>query len=182
MLDRLTAEFAGARQRLDPLEVTHQTLLELTGTADLPPRPAGPPLPPAHQDILGVLTDHPDGIRAKDIALALNLPATSKNTIEGVRAKLKRLVGRDLAAEVSVARCRGRASPQAIAVRRQPSTPRGRARRRRRRRTGTRQQACGISRHVRKGLSRPSALPAGGQQQVLPVHDGRGGPAVVAAG
>jgi hypothetical protein len=48
---------------------------------------------------LSVLTDHPDGIRRKDIALALNLLATSKNTVEGVRAKLKRLVGRDLATE-----------------------------------------------------------------------------------
>ena len=98
-VDRLTAELAEARQRLDRLEVTHQTLLELTGTADEPPQPAGPPLPPAYQDILGVLTDHPDGIRTKDIALALDLPATSKNTVEGIRAKLKRLVGRDLATE-----------------------------------------------------------------------------------
>jgi hypothetical protein len=99
-VDRLTAELAQARQHLDRLEVTHQTLLEVTGAAEQPPRPAGPPLPPAYQDILGVLTDHPDGIRPKDLALALNLPATSKNTVEGIRAKLKRLVGRDLATEL----------------------------------------------------------------------------------
>ncbi|MGP4030419.1 hypothetical protein [Actinomadura sp. 3N407] len=98
-VDRLTAELADARQQLDRLETTHQTLLELTGTADEPPPPAGPPLPPAYQDILGVLADHPAGLRPKDIALALDLPATSKNIVEGVRAKLKRLVGRDLATE-----------------------------------------------------------------------------------
>ncbi|MFI0487029.1 hypothetical protein [Actinomadura sp. 9N215] len=91
-VERLTAELADAWQQLDRLEVTYQTLLALAGTA-------GPPLPPAYQDILQVLTGHPDGIRPKDVALALNLPATSKNTIEGIRAKLKRLVGRDLATE-----------------------------------------------------------------------------------
>ncbi|TDC74454.1 MarR family transcriptional regulator [Actinomadura sp. 7K507] len=93
-VERLTAELANARQQLERLEVTHQTLLELAGAA-------GPPLPPAYRDILDVLTDHPDGLRPKDIALALALgqPTTSKNTIEGIRAKLKRLVGRDLAEE-----------------------------------------------------------------------------------
>lgn len=71
-VDRLTAELVDAQQLLTRLEVTHQTLLDLAGHD---PRPAAPPLPPAYQDILGVLTDHPDGIRPKDIALALNLPA-----------------------------------------------------------------------------------------------------------
>jgi len=97
-VDRLTAELADAQHLLTRLEVTHQTLLDLAGH-DHPLRPAEPALPPAYQDILGVLADHEHGIRTKDIALALNLPATSKNTIEGVRAKLKRLVGRDLATE-----------------------------------------------------------------------------------
>lgn len=97
-VDRLTAELADAQQLLARLEVTHQTLLELADH-DHPPRSAQPPLPPAYHDILGILADHPNGIRPKDIALALNLPATSKNTVEGIRAKLKRLVGRDLATE-----------------------------------------------------------------------------------
>jgi hypothetical protein len=97
-VDRLTAELADAQQLLTRLEVTHQTLLDLAGH-NHPLRAAEPTLPPAYQDILGVLTDHPDGIRPKDIALALNLPTTGKNTIEGVRAKLKRLVGRNLATE-----------------------------------------------------------------------------------
>ncbi|SFO34713.1 hypothetical protein [Actinomadura madurae] len=91
-VERLTAELAEARHQLERLEVTHQTLLELAGAA-------GPPLPPAYRDILAVLADNPGGLRTKDVALALNLPATSKNTVEGVRAKLKRLVGRDLAEE-----------------------------------------------------------------------------------
>jgi hypothetical protein len=91
-VERLTAELADARHQLERLEVTHQMLLELAGTA-------GPPLPPAYRDILDVLADHPDGLRPKDVALAVGLPATSKNTVEGIRAKLKRLVGRDLAEE-----------------------------------------------------------------------------------
>jgi hypothetical protein len=91
-VERLTAELADARHRLERLEVTHQMLQELADAA-------GPPLPPAYRDILAVLADHPHGLRTKDIALALNLPAADKNTIEGIRAKLKRLVGRDLAEE-----------------------------------------------------------------------------------
>ena len=58
---------------------------------------------------------------------------------------------------VSVARRRGPAGRSTTtvpttAVPRQPSSPRGRARGRRRRRTGTRQQACGITRPARKGF------------------------------
>ncbi|GGU96044.1 hypothetical protein GCM10010182_10740 [Actinomadura cremea] len=91
-VEQLTAELADARRHLERLEVTHQMLQELAGTA-------GPPLPPAYRDILDVLVGHPDGLRPKDVALALGQPTTSKNTIEGIRAKLKRLVGRDLAEE-----------------------------------------------------------------------------------
>jgi hypothetical protein len=56
---------------------------------------------------------------------------------------------------VSLARRKAAAEPPAAAVPKQPSSPRGRARKRRRQRTGTRQQACGISRPVRNGFSRP---------------------------
>ncbi|QFG20273.1 hypothetical protein [Actinomadura sp. WMMB 499] len=91
-VEQLTTELADARHHLERLETTHQMLLDLAGAA-------GPPLPPAYRDILTVLADHPGGLRTKDVALALNLPATSKNTVEGIRAKLKRLVGRDLAEE-----------------------------------------------------------------------------------
>jgi hypothetical protein len=52
-------------------------------------------------------------------------------------------------------------------VPRQPSSPRGRARRRRTRRTGTRQQACGTSRPVRKGFSQ---LPRGQQHLGTPLQ------------
>ncbi|MFD0851953.1 hypothetical protein ACFQ07_06955, partial [Actinomadura adrarensis] len=93
------AELAEARHQLERLEVTHQTLLELTGTDQSAPEPAAPQFPPAYRDILAVLADHPEGLRPKDIALALGQPATSKNTVEGIRAKLKRLVGRDLTEE-----------------------------------------------------------------------------------
>ncbi|WP_412515229.1 hypothetical protein [Actinomadura madurae] len=71
--------------QLERPEVTH--LLELAGTA-------GPPLPPAYRDILAVLADHPDGLRPEDIACALNLPATSKNTVEGIRTSTSRMAPR----------------------------------------------------------------------------------------
>ena len=100
-VDALTAELADAREFLTRLDITRQTLLDLLGPATPPPEPspADQPLPPAYTDILTVLAQHPDGLHPKDVALALDLPSTSKNTVEGIRAKLKRLVGRNLATE-----------------------------------------------------------------------------------
>ncbi|GAA0948363.1 hypothetical protein GCM10009550_24620 [Actinocorallia libanotica] len=79
------------------LGVTRQTLLDLLPPA--PPEPDRPRLPPAYQDLLAVLAQHPDGLHAREACLALGLPHTHKNTVEGIRAKLKRLVSRDLATE-----------------------------------------------------------------------------------
>lgn len=100
-VDRLTAELADAREFLTRLDITRQTLLDLLGPATPPPEPspADPPLPPAYTDILTVPAQHPDGLHPKDVCLAIDLSSTSKNTVEGIRAKLKRLVGRDLATE-----------------------------------------------------------------------------------
>ncbi|WP_083959062.1 hypothetical protein [Herbidospora mongoliensis] len=99
-IDRLTTALDHARQQLTRLDVTRQTLLDLLPPEALPePEPEPPQLPTAYQDLLTVLARHPDGLTAREACLALGLPHTRKNTVEGVRAKLKRLVGRDLATE-----------------------------------------------------------------------------------
>ncbi|ROO87969.1 hypothetical protein EDD29_5618 [Actinocorallia herbida] len=96
-VDRLTAELEAAHQQLTRLDVTRQTLLDLLPATPTEPDP--PQLPPAYQDLLAVLARHPDGLHAREACLALGLPHTHKNTVEGTRAKLKRLVSRDLANE-----------------------------------------------------------------------------------
>ena len=96
-VDRLTAELETVQQQLTRLEVTRQTLLDLLPPA--PPEPDRPQLPPAYQDLLAVLAQHPGGLHAREACLALGLPHTHKNTVEGIRAKLKRLVSRDFATE-----------------------------------------------------------------------------------
>ena len=52
----------------------------------------------AYQQILAVFTTATDGMRAKDVCLALGLGTTPKDT-EGLRAKLKRLVARQILLE-----------------------------------------------------------------------------------
>ncbi len=52
----------------------------------------------AHQQILTVLSTTTAGMRAKDVCLALNIEPLPKQ-IERIRAKLKRLVNRDLVTE-----------------------------------------------------------------------------------
>jgi hypothetical protein len=96
-VDRLTTELDAAQQQLTRLEITRQTLLDLLPPA--PPEPDRPRLPTAYQDLLAVLARHPDGLHAREACLALGLPHTHKNTVEGIRAKHKRLVSRDLATE-----------------------------------------------------------------------------------
>ncbi|MEU5884986.1 hypothetical protein [Spirillospora sp. NPDC047279] len=91
---------AHSRQLLDHLEVTRQTLLAITRPQPHGPEPAAElQLPPGYSEILALLAGHPHGLHPKDIAAALGHDPTSKNTVEGIRAKLKRLVGRDLATE-----------------------------------------------------------------------------------
>jgi hypothetical protein len=92
-VERLTAELADARHHLERLEITHQMLLELAGAA-------GPPLPPAYRDILDVLADHPPTAYAPKTSPSPSAsPPPARTPFEGIRAKLKRLVGRDLAQE-----------------------------------------------------------------------------------
>ena len=52
----------------------------------------------AYQQILAVLGTTPTGMRAKDICLALDIEPLPKH-VEGARAKLKRLVSRNILTE-----------------------------------------------------------------------------------
>jgi hypothetical protein len=103
----LTVQVEAAGHLADRLRLTRQTLQETTEQEERERRPAGPapaatsgtePLPPACQDILAVLTRTDTGLRAKDLCHALHLDDQSGH-VEVTRAKLKRLVGRDLLTE-----------------------------------------------------------------------------------
>jgi hypothetical protein len=111
-VDRLRAAIADLTVRMeaaghlgDRLRLTRQTLPEIAEQQDQ--EPAAPasdtsstpaPLPPAYQDILAVLTGTDTGLRAKDLCHALHLDDQPSH-VETMRAKLKRLVGRDLLTE-----------------------------------------------------------------------------------
>lgn len=96
----LSAQAEDAQHLLERLQLTRQTLLEITGQdPEDTTISAGPAsLPAAYQDILTVLATAQGGLRAKDVCHALNLDDQPRD-VENMRAKLKRLVGRDLLTE-----------------------------------------------------------------------------------
>jgi hypothetical protein len=83
----------------ESLRLTRKTLLTLPmpSPAAEPERP-GIPDHPAYQQIRTALTDAGRPMRARDLCQALDLPILPKNT-EGIRSKLKRLVGRGILVE-----------------------------------------------------------------------------------
>ncbi|GAA3236345.1 hypothetical protein [Actinocorallia longicatena] len=89
----LTARLEEARAVLARLEHTRQAQEEISAR-----HPVGARDPLGYAEILDLLTRTPDGIRPKEVCRARGLPEEHK-TIEGIRAKLKRLAGRDLAHE-----------------------------------------------------------------------------------
>lgn len=90
----LTRRLRDTEQLLERLELTHKTLLEIA-----PPTAGDPePIPPAYQEILAVFARTDGGLRAKDLCHALNTGDQPRH-IEGMRAKLKRLVGRNILIE-----------------------------------------------------------------------------------
>ena len=93
----LTAQLARAETELADLAITHTTLTALTGGPDTT-TPDATIASPAYQQILAVFTTATDAIRAKDVCLALGLGTAPKDT-EGLRAKLKRLVARQILIE-----------------------------------------------------------------------------------
>jgi hypothetical protein len=93
LTDRLTA----AHARLERLRLTRQTLLEIATPADRHARSIDT-LPTAYQQILTALATNTDGMRAKDLCRALGAGTQPRHT-EAMRARLKRLVGRDILRE-----------------------------------------------------------------------------------
>ncbi|MBI3688261.1 MAG: hypothetical protein HY241_13175 [Actinobacteria bacterium] len=94
----LTAELALLETEVAELAITRKTLTTPTDQASAS-TPADPTTAStAYQKILGVFGTAVAPMRAKDVCLALGLGVTAKDT-EGLRAKLKRLVARQILIE-----------------------------------------------------------------------------------
>ncbi|MCX4469432.1 hypothetical protein OOK41_16825 [Micromonospora sp. NBC_01655] len=94
----LTDQLTAAETDVAELAITRKTLLSLGGHLDVA-APADPTVAsPAYQQILAVFHGATAPMRAKDICRALGTGTTAKNT-EGLRAKLKRLVARQILTE-----------------------------------------------------------------------------------
>lgn len=94
----LTDQLARAETELSELAITRKTLTSLTGQpAENTPTDATI-ASTAYQQILTAFSTATDGMRAKDVCLALGLDTAAKD-IEGTRAKLKRLVARQILTE-----------------------------------------------------------------------------------
>ncbi|MFC7532813.1 hypothetical protein [Actinoplanes sp. GCM10030250] len=92
----LTAQLADADTELADLATTRTTLQTLTATeftADDPTIASTP-----YQQILTTLRDAPDGMRAKDICLAVGVDPTPGH-VESARSRLKRMVNRNILTE-----------------------------------------------------------------------------------
>ncbi|MDH6145807.1 hypothetical protein P3T35_007868 [Kitasatospora sp. GP30] len=92
---RLGEQLSAAERTLERLEITRETVLELAAEDGRPPLV---PLPPGYHEILAAIEPGAEGLRAKDICEALGA-GTEPRHIEGIRAKLKRLVSRGLLSE-----------------------------------------------------------------------------------
>ncbi|MCI0689892.1 MAG: hypothetical protein L0Y54_22030 [Sporichthyaceae bacterium] len=95
---KLTAELALAETELAELAVTRKTLTSLTGEAEAQAAADTTVASAAYQKVLAVLGTATEGMRAKDVCLALGIGVAPKDT-EGVRAKLKRLAARQILVE-----------------------------------------------------------------------------------
>lgn len=99
-IGHLTAQLQEAEQELEHLRITRATVLALTAQDREPapePRP-GVPDSPAYQQILAAFAEADGPLRARDVCESLDLGLEPKH-IEGMRSKLKRLVGRGILAE-----------------------------------------------------------------------------------
>jgi hypothetical protein len=92
----LTDELARLDAELADLATTRGTLRALAATEFTAEDPTV--ISSAYQQILAVLGASATGMRAKDICLALDIEPLPKH-VEGARAKLKRLVSRNLLTE-----------------------------------------------------------------------------------
>jgi len=94
----LSERLAQAEAELGDLATTRRTLAVLTGQPDTPSAGDATIASVAYQQILATLTAATEPMRAKDVCLALGLGTAPKDT-EGLRAKLKRLVARQVLTE-----------------------------------------------------------------------------------
>mgnify|MGYP003424623513 FL=1 len=94
----LTAELTQLDTELTDLAITRTTVLKLAGDLDMTAPTDTTVASPVYQQIIAVFAATPAPMRAKDVCLALGTGVTAKDT-EGLRAKLKRLVTRQILAE-----------------------------------------------------------------------------------
>ena len=92
----LTGELTRIDRELADLATTRSMLQHLAATEFIAEDPTI--VSAAYQQILAVLGAATAGMRAKDVCLALDIEPLPKN-VEGTRAKLKRLVNREVVTE-----------------------------------------------------------------------------------
>ncbi|MEU6793085.1 hypothetical protein ABZ907_15415 [Nonomuraea wenchangensis] len=101
-IDTLTARLGELSEQVEHLRISRKTLISLAEEDPAPvERVATPPaIPdhPAYQQILTVFGEVGDSLRARDLAMAMDLPLT-QNAIQNIRAKLKRLASRGILVE-----------------------------------------------------------------------------------
>ena len=95
-MTKLAGELAAIDCELADLATTRRTLTKLTRDEVTSPEPAIISEP--YQQILALFTPDSPALRAKDVCLALGIGTEPKDT-EGIRAKLKRLVNREILTE-----------------------------------------------------------------------------------
>ncbi|MEU4347640.1 hypothetical protein [Streptomyces sp. NPDC023838] len=91
----LSEQLATAELTLERLQTTRETLLELAAEDNAEPPE---PLPPGYREVLAAFVKAGHGLRAKEICEILGIGTDPRHT-ESIRAKLKRLVDRDILAE-----------------------------------------------------------------------------------
>ncbi|MFG1967664.1 hypothetical protein [Nonomuraea sp. NPDC049028] len=100
-IDTLTARLGELSEQVEHLRISRKTLISLSEEGPTPAKPDTPPAGfdhPAYQQILTVFAQTGGSLRARDLALAMDLPLTP-NDIQNVRAKLKRLASRGILVE-----------------------------------------------------------------------------------
>lgn len=94
-IDGLTEQLAAAEETLKRLETTRETILEPAAEDGNPPPE---PVPAGYHEILALFEQTGEGLRAKQVCQALGLGTEARHT-ESIRAKLKRLVAREIRTE-----------------------------------------------------------------------------------
>jgi len=100
-IDTLTARLSELSEQVEHLRISRKTLISLAEEDPTPAESSAPPMVsnhPAYQQILAVFGEVGGSLRARELAMALDLPLT-RNDIQNLRAKLKRLTGRGILVE-----------------------------------------------------------------------------------